>query len=396
MTTTLIRVPIVSFRRIENPFEREGKRMYIAVLQAKNLPSELDQWKEINPRQALTTSGVAVKIRKSLQDAPRSFFFKNRGVTLLVDRVSFDNELNELSLEFSDQTCHGMLDGGHSYQVIRETLEDSEDADLEDAYLKLEILEGFSDPGEVVDIVEARNTSTQVKDQSIEELKKHFEAIKQVLKNESYADRIAYKEIELAEDESRKDIDIKEILSYLICFDIEAFGDGKRHPIMAYNSKGAVLKHFKENRDRLEKYLPLLPQILQLRDTIYDEMPKTYNDATEGGRFGKLTGVIELHSKKRRSPVELVFLQKESSYAIPSAFVYPILASLRNLVICENGVCSWKKKPVDAFETMKEELVLRVGEQAKEFRNPNKLGKDNATWGRCYDYVALEVALNLK
>lgn len=36
MKTTLIKMPIVSYRRIENPFEQEGKRMYVAVIQAKN------------------------------------------------------------------------------------------------------------------------------------------------------------------------------------------------------------------------------------------------------------------------------------------------------------------------------------------------------------------------
>jgi hypothetical protein len=37
------------------------------------------------------------------------------------------------------------------------------------------------------------------------------------------------------------------------------------------------------------------------------------------------------------------------------------------------------------------ELANRVGEQALEFRNPNKLGKDKATWRACYDSVELAV-----
>lgn len=398
MKTTLIKLPIVSFRRIESPFEQEGKRMYVAVVQAKNLPAELDEWRKINPRDPSVTSGVAKKIARSFEDSPKAFFFKNRGITLLADRTTFDAENKELAIEFSDSARHGMLDGGHTYRIIRTTLEsldESERKDLDDAHVRLEILEGFTDPGDVVDVVEARNTSMQVKDQSLEELRGHFDAIKLALKNESYADRIAYREIELAEDGSRKDIDIKEILSYLVCFDVEVF-DGKKHPIIAYNSKGAVLSHVKDNRERLNKYLVLLPQILQLRDLIYAEMPKTYNSAVEG-KFGRLTGVIEISGKKNMTPVELPFGGQESTYVIPSAFVYPILASLRNLVDCNSSKCSWKgnRDPIKFFEDLKEELIQRVVEQAKEFRNPNKLGRDNATWGRCYDYVALEV-LKLK
>ena len=95
MKTTLIKLPIVSFRRIENPFEQEGKRMYVAVVQAKNLPIELDEWRKINPRDPSVTSGVAKKIARSFEDSPKAFFFKNRGITLLAERTTFDGENKE-------------------------------------------------------------------------------------------------------------------------------------------------------------------------------------------------------------------------------------------------------------------------------------------------------------
>lgn len=395
MKSTLIKMPVTSFRRIENPMEQEGKRMYIAVVKASDLATELNDWRGINPRDPSTTSGVAKKIAKSLEESPEEFFFKNRGITLLVSKVEFDNERNSIAVEVSDPKIHGLLDGGHTFRIVQDICGALvEKSELADAYVRLEILEGFIDVGEVVDIVEARNTSTQVKDQSLEELRGHFEEIKKVLANESYANRIAYREIELAEDGSKKDIDVKEILSYLICFDVEAFS-GSKHPIIAYSSKGAVLDHFRkeENRPRLKKYLGLLPQILELRDLIYSEMPNAYHDATDG-KFGKLTGVVELSSKKR-SPVTLSFTGKESYYVIPTSFIYPVLASMRNLVVCGAEKCEWKRDPIAFFDTVKEELTRRLVEQAKEFRNPNKLGKDNATWGRCYDYVEIEV-LKLK
>lgn len=397
MKTTLIKMPVVSYRRIENPFEQEGKKMYVTVIQAKNLSRDLDDWRKINPRDPSTTSGVAKKIAKSFDDAPKNFFFKNRGITLLVENASYNNNSKELSLEFSNESIHGMLDGGHTYKIITniiDSLDESEKDDFNEAYVRVEILEGFSDPEDVVDIVEARNTSTQVKDQSIEDLLGHFDSIKEILKNEKYASRIAYKEIELTEDGSKKDIDVKEILSYLVCFDIEAF-DGKKHPIIAYSGKGAVLSHVKENRDRLKKYLPLLPQILRLRDEIYKEMPETYNTVAEG-KFGLLTGVVALRNKKKASPIELPFINSESLYSIPDGFIYPVLASFRNLVSIENDKCSWKREPVELFNRIiKDDLVQRIVDQAKTFNNPNKLGKHKDTWRSCYDSVALEV-LKLK
>lgn len=387
MPITKINMPVISFRRINTPFEQEGKKIYLAVLKAKDLPKDFEEWREINPRDPKTSSGVAKKIADSLQNQPENFLFRNRGLTLLSENVSFDNETNELSVEFSDKSMHGLLDGGHTYAVIREAFDsladdERDNTNLNNAYVKLEILEGITSKEETTEIVGARNTSTQVKDQSLANLLQHFDSIKDILKNEPYANRIAYKETELDEDGSRKDIDIKEILSYLICFDREGFGDNA-HPVIAYSGKSAVLKYAESNRDRLQKYLPLLPEILVLRDEIYEQMPSAWNDI--GGKFGALEGV----NRKKQDSVELPFKNTATSYAIPSSFVYPILASFRALVeVADNG-CSWKASPVSFFNKHKSELVGRLVEQALVFRNPNKLGKEKTVWQSCYDYVVL-------
>ena len=388
-TTTKITMPVVSFRRINTPFEQEGKKIYLAVLKAKDLPKDLEEWIGINPRDPNKSSGVAKRIAESLQNQPECFLFRNRGLTLLSESVSFDNESNVLAVEFSDKTMHGLLDGGHTYAVIREAFDslaedEKADTNLNNAYVKLEILEGITSKDETTEIVGARNTSTQVKDQSLANLSQHFDAIKEILKNEPYANRIAYKETEFNEDGSRKDIDVKEILSYLICFDREGFGDNN-HPVIAYSGKSSVLKYTdaENNRQRLQKYLPLLPEILVLRDEIYEQMPAAWNDI--GGKFGALEGV----NRKKQDSVELPFKNTTTSYAIPSSFVYPILASFRALVEVTDDGCSWKTSPISFFNKHKSELVGRLVEQALVFRNPNKLGKEKTVWQSCYDYVVL-------
>lgn len=389
-TTTKITMPVVSLRRINTPFEREGKKIYLAVIKAKDLPKDFEEWRGINPRDPNKTSGVAKRIAESLQNQPECFLFRNRGLTLLSEKVSFNNESNVLAVEFSNKAMHGLLDGGHTYAVIRETFDslaedEKADSNLNNAYVKLEILEGVTSKDETTEIVGARNTSTQVKEQSLANLSQHFDIIKDILKNEPYANRIAYKETEFSEDGSRKDIDIKEILSYLICFDCEGFGDSN-HPIIAYSGKTSVLKYAdaEDNRKRLQKYLPLLPQILVLRDEIYEQMPAVWNE--NGGKFGALEGV---NRKKEPNYVELPFKNTNTPYIIPSSFVYPILASFRVLITVDDEGCSWKVSPVSFFNKHKKELVGRLIEQALVFRNPNKLGKEKTVWQSCYDYVVL-------
>ena len=386
----MVKLPVISFRKISSPYEEVGARAYIAVMNVRDVPEIFEEWRGLNPRDPKLTSGVAKKIRETLVDNPESFFFRNRGITMIVDKTDFDNKRDLLSLEMGDKTKNGLLDGGHTFRVIRSFIENLSEEELRDfkAFVKIEILEGITDREAVVDIVESRNTSIQVKEQSLEELRGNYDAIKEILKGKKYAGQIAYREFELADDGSLKDLDVKELLSYLVCFDVESF-DGNKHPTKAYSTKAAVVEHFKKESDRMLKYIPLLPQILELRDVIYLELPGAYR--SHGGKFGRLTGVkvIDVYDG-RTEKVKLPFLGEESTYRIPSGFIYPILAAFRNLVRCSKEKCEWKTNPVKFFHELKQELAERIGEQALGFRNPNKLGKDNATWGRCYDLVELE------
>lgn len=388
--STLIKFPVSSFRKIPSPYDENGAKTFIAVVNVKDIPVAFDEWRQINVRDAKTKSNVSKSIRNTLKDDPGSFFFRNRGITLIVDQAEFDNQKNIVELEFVDAKRNGLLDGGHTYSVIKEYLVDLPEEELLDlnAFVKIEIIQGISDDELITNIVEARNTSTQVKEQSLEELRKSYEAIHAILDNKTYGKRIAYKEYELDVDGNPKDVDIKEILSYLVCFDVEFF-DNNKHPIKAYSTKASVIDHFKQNRQRMQKFIPLIPQILELRDNIYLKLPTAYNQDGEGGKFGGLKGVIPTKNKHRMEKEKLIFINKESEYRIPSGFIYPILAAFRNLVRVKGDKCEWKSDPVVFFDSLKEELATTVGKQAIEFKNPNKLGKDEATWKMCYQAVEL-------
>lgn len=385
-TSTLIKFPVVSFRKLPSPYDEGGAKTYMAVVNVKEVPEALEEWRKINVRDAKTKSAVSRSIRDTLKDDPSSFFFRNRGMTLIVNKAEFDNQKNVLELEMNDLNRNGLLDGGHTYSVIREYLEGLPEEELTDfnALVKIEIIEGLTDPEIITNVVEARNTSTQVKEQSLEEHRKSYEAIHAILNAQPYGKNIAYKEYELDEEGKPKDIDVKEILSYLICFDIESF-DNNKHPIKSYSTKASVIQHFKNNPERMEKYIPLLPRILELRDHIYFELPKAYNEV--GGRFGALTGVIWTGNKTRMEKEHLYYTNKDSEYRIPSGFIYPILAAFRNLVRIKDGKCEWKDDPIKLFDSLKEELANTVVKQAIGFSNPNKLGKDEATWKLCYGSV---------
>ena len=138
------------------------------------------------------------------------------------------------------------------------------------------MLEGFS-ADEIPDVVDARNTSNQVRDQSLMNLEKRFEEIKQAIRGEKYAELVAYKEHEILDDGSTKPIDIREIVAILTVFDRDNFTP-QTHPINAYRSKAACLKYFKDRESSYRKIYPIATDILRL----YDHIQKYLPDLTTG------------------------------------------------------------------------------------------------------------------
>lgn len=382
---TTLRFPVVSIRKIENPYENTGARDYVAVVNIKNLPEKLDEWRHINVRDAKLGSNVSKGIRETLDNAPDTFFFKNRGITIIAEGVDFDSKNSNIELHFVDKDRQGLLDGGHTFSVIQKYLEETKEPS--DAYVRVEIIEGIEDENEIVSIVEARNKSTQVQEQSIQELLHKFEPIKNVLTGQPYEENIAYKEYELTEDGEKKRIDIKEILSYLLCFYTDEF-DANNHPVRAYTQKTGIVYQYAKDMDdagskSFKKIIHLLPEILKLRDTINLEFRDVYNRV--GRKFAALDGI------KDGSDVNLEFIQRQINYRLPVAYIYPLLAAFRACVKCEGNKYQWAIDPIKLWDEIKENLVSRLAEQARAYRNPDKLGKDSVVWGRCYDTALLEI-----
>lgn len=321
------------------------------------------------------------------------FFFMNRGLVIAAEQATFDTEAGVVTVTFSDPKRHGLLDGGHTYTVIRSYTSQTDRSELaldQQAFVRVELLEGF-DIEQAVDIVDARNTSNQVKDQSLDELKQRFEGIKQAVAGELYEDLIAYKEYEVYQgtdesDKKPKPIDIREIVALLTVLNRDLFGDNQ-HPVIAYSQKAQCLNRFRnnDNRKSYEMLYPLLPQILRLWDVI-DKNMRAWHESLrdrqgQGSRFGKITGV------QAGKPSRLMFIGGTSDDTVPTAFKYPILAALRALLEADNGAYIWGKQinPEKALMGgLGEQLTDVVINNALEIRNPTKQGKTAAVWDQCY------------
>lgn len=379
MQLTKLTFPVVSFRHLETPFNKQGYRDYFAIVEISALP-DLTGWRKINVRDPKMTGTVPGAIRASVRENPELFAFMNRGIVLSVESAQFDNKTDELTLGLRDPALHGLLDGGHTYNIL---LEEREGLEFPQ-FVRLEILEGFRSE-EIPNLVDARNTSNQVRDQSLMNLSGEFEKLKKALAKAPYADQIAYKEYEVLPDGEPKPIDVRDIIAILTAFDREHF-DQKTHPINAYRSKAACLQHFQAHRKSYEKIYPLAVDILELYDLIQLNLPDLYNKI-RGGKFGHLTGVTTYKGKRR---AQLYFIDKESKYGVPAGFTYPILGGFRALLEEKSGRYVWGKE-LDPRQMLGnglgETLADTIGNFALDARNPSKTGKSPLVWQACYQAV---------
>ena len=374
----IFKFKVSSFRnQYESP---DGRRLCVFTAPVSHIPAEWEDWREVNVRDTNKRGDVFNGIIETLREHPGEMIFRNLGITVLSPKVEFDNKTNEVTIELTDKSKHGIANGGHTFSAIREVLR----VDHVDAEVKVECIVGELETDVRVAIVDGRNRSRAAQTHSLENLRASYKPIEKTLTDPYYRDRIAYSELELDESGKRKDISIREILSYIYC--LEAF-DKNEHPINAYRSKGFVVEYYasedekgKERRVQLQRASKILPDILRLRDVIYRDLPNAYNEA--GGKFGALEtmGV----SKKDARPLR--FIDDTSSFSYPDGFIYPILSGFRKYVN-HKGEWTWKEDPFQVWSVKKNDIAAAIMDAVKAFPNANALGKSGATWRMCYDAV---------
>ena len=118
MIRKTIKVSDNNFRKFEDPLGNGSSRKYIFYVRTCDVPDGIPM--ATNPRDQKLTSSVAKAISDSLLSNDGLFHLKNRGIILSAKRVRYDNRLQEVTIEFDDESCHGNIDGGHTYKILLE------------------------------------------------------------------------------------------------------------------------------------------------------------------------------------------------------------------------------------------------------------------------------------
>lgn len=356
---------------------------HLFVCQINKLPMNVP--KDPNPREQNIFKSIYKDIKKSLlltDDFLPSFHLKNKGITIIASSIVHNEK--DKSFEVIFKPGDGIVDGGHTYSIIEETIKDCPD----NQFIKIEILTGV--PKDlIVDIARGLNTSVQVQRMSLANLDNKFDWIKKELEDELYSDEIAYKE---NEDGSYS---IRDIISFLTLFNIDLFPQNGSHPKIAYTSKEECLKRYLDNEDSYKKLQPIMKDIFELHDYIQLHSHSLYNKKYNGkGR------ALAFYQSKPRSTYKYVFVDEESSYKLFDGAMYPILGAFRCLVEEDkSGKYRWKTKSFSKvkkiFDSVGADLINVTKNTSDNWgKNPNAIGKDESNWDNLYKTVAISYLMN--
>ncbi len=402
MTSRVVQIAAKWSRRMQDP-NFPGAETHYMLVPASELPDGLPL--DANPREPNVNRPVYRAVSRSLRQEddsiPGSFHLKHRGLTLVASAVVKNREtsadgLDLFELHFADDGVYGIVDGGHSYEIVREARKAG--AIPGDEFIKLEIVTGLDTESLVTDIAGGRNTSMQVQAKSLLDLNDEFQFLKDALAADDWASRVAWHE---GED---GDVDVVDVIAAISCFDIASYPDRSSHPVDAYRRKKSMLDRFQSDPDRYRRLSPVIRDLLKLHDWIAYDSENRWQQAGgvsgSGGKYGRLEMVES--AKQGRSPFEFPFLPDlRSSKRLRRPAVFPILASFRLLLIEDQTPAPiGEYRPVrwrNGFGEAMELWEAAGGQLLRAFyehwdstgRDLHASGRSPALWGSVYKELAV-------
>ena len=348
----------------------------------------VDLWKaeelptDANPRDQKMTNAVTKGITESLMSNDGLFRYKNQGITVNCDSVKVENDPSKpmvIVLSDDPEDQHGVINGGHTYRVIREACEQigsesdlKPEEELATQTVMIRFFSGIKERESVVSIAEGQNSSVAVTKESLIHMGGGFNDLIKKLPSK-WESEIQFKQNELKEDgKTGYPMDSRDLLGLIWASDSEKFPTSSVDKMLTrpYSSKSSLVKIFENDKAQFVVTKSKLHTILELRDYILCTAEEVYNK--NGGRFGNLR-IAEKFSKD-----SVVTLWKEPDNTLNRGAFLPIFSSFR----------IFEEKGMFDLETMKKawnnsghEIILKLLEIVEERESITEVGKDSIAWG---------------
>lgn len=364
-----------------DPEGSEEIKTHFLFILLKDLPENIPTTP--NPRKPDITAKPCKQMLDTIEIEPEYFTDCNRGLFVLAEKVTFANDKKvylDFGLDEDGESRGGLVDGGHTYEVLKRVKKDESLADMPIFVTVIEGAESFAPK-----LARARNTSVQVAEKSIANLEKEFEDIKRSLGD--YSKAVIYFENENTGDDGAS-FQIEELLSLLTALNVDLY-DKNNQPTVAYTGISSCFNKWrnKSNRKTYERLYPILPSVVEVYEHLYanfEKYAKSY-DGVGSKRFGGVSGIERFRGKgknKKQVRITLPFTGVSVNYQLSKGFVLPIFAALRFLLEQENGFWKWGVNPKQFIDKHGPSLVGQILDaHTREYgSNPNKTGKSKVLW----------------
>ena len=228
-----------------NSEEKEPQiKTHFLFVSLKNLPKELPTGP--NPRQADLKAKPCKQMQETLEKEPELFTDCNRGLFLIAEKVySPHHNQKSIIIDFGEDedgnVKGGLVDGGHTYAVLKQAMDDET---LSDLPIFITVIEGADQFA--TQLARARNTSVQVKEKSIANLDKEFEPIKKFLGN--YAKKIIWSENENVNNPEAV-FSVEDLMALLTALNLNLY-DNEHHPTIAYTGTATCFNKWLSKKNR--------------------------------------------------------------------------------------------------------------------------------------------------
>lgn len=325
------------------------------------------------------------EMMSSVEDTPQLFHLKNRGITYLCEKFHYDNKSRTLTitvpnipkskLDAETSPRFGIADGGHTFKVVEDVAVDidsyRQDEDWTEPFVRVHFMASETDVG-TDDVVEALNTSIQVKRFTLEEYRGKFDK----LKNALTAAKFDISQVAFRENED-KPWQVTEIIQRLAC----SLKDRWKiiPPSSMYRSKEKALQLFiADDAGEFEKLYPIIKDVITFPEFIQSSL----SEHIEGRKLGKVKGVKKQSKQFRRECTEYL-----STYRMDGAIVLPMASAFRCLLVNRGDGYQWKVSPYDVFKQCADNLYEVLLGRIRRVKSASQLAADQEYWISCEKVV---------
>jgi RNA polymerase-binding transcription factor DksA len=316
---------------------------------------------------------VSKEVRKSLTANDGTFHLKNKGITLIAESATPAKNPKEFYITLTGDGSTGIVDGGHTYSLIRAALDQGED--LSSQHVRVDIRTGVAAPLVPV-IAEGLNASTAVSQSSLLMGKGGFEWLIEQLPEEEHL--IAWRQ-------NDKGLRVDSLLPLIHALYSAPPASPQQARASAYSCRSRSLQLSADPTTRFTDYAPLARDAFAL----YERIERLFGPWAEQ--------CLGLPLRGSKQPL----FDREATGAYPPlsrGLALPLLGAFRPLVVEDQGRFRFNRDLAGLFSLLEElehELkneALRLWNGPGVLRNVNELGKSENVWAALEGLVSGRLA----